>query len=61
MTEHRITTDPTDEEVETLARDIYLERYAKEGGRWELVETRDVWRDFARQRFAMDEGTRRKV
>lgn len=58
MVDHRITTDPTDAEVEALAREIYLEKYGKEGGRWELVETKDVWHDMARMRFALDEGTR---
>jgi hypothetical protein len=49
---------PTDEDVEAKAREIYLGLYEKIGGRWELVETKDVWRQKARQYLDLDEGTR---
>lgn len=44
--------------IEEKAREIYLARYGEIGGRWELVETKDVWRELARQQILGDEGTR---
>lgn len=49
---------PTDDEIEAKAREIYLGLYGKIGGRWELVETKDVWRQKAIEFFRYDEGTR---
>ena len=50
--------NPTDGEIERKAKEIYLDRYGKIGGRWELVETKDVWRELARECLIHDEGTR---
>lgn len=49
---------PTEEEVEAKAREIYLAKYQAIGGKWELVETKDVWRKMARDWINADEGTR---
>lgn len=38
-------------EIEAMAEKIYLSKYAKDGGRWECVETKDVWREKAREYF----------
>lgn len=38
--------------VEERAKEIYLERYAAIGGKWEAVETKDVWREKARKELA---------
>src|SRR4051812_48648468 len=43
---------PTDEEIETKAREIYLSRYGCIGGQWQLVDTKGVWREKARQWFS---------
>lgn len=52
---------PTESEIEAKAREIYLALYEEMGGRWGLVETKNVWREKARQWFALDEGTRAGV
>jgi hypothetical protein len=44
--------------IEIKAREIYLGLYGHMGARWELVETKDVWHDRARDWFALHEGTR---
>lgn len=43
---------PTDAQIEAKAREIYLARYAKEGGRWEAVETKEVWHKMARDAWS---------
>lgn len=43
--------------VEKIARAIYEAQNARYGGRWELVETKDVWRDSARAALAAIEGS----
>lgn len=48
----------TETEIEAKAREIYLSKYGAIGGRWELVETKDVWLARAREALAVDEGTR---
>ncbi len=50
----------TDAAIEEKAREIYLAKYGEMGGRWELVETKDVWRDMARNFLRLDEDTRMK-
>lgn len=45
LTEHR--AEPSADVVERVAKAIYLHRYAAQGGRWECVETKDVWFDQA--------------
>jgi hypothetical protein len=42
----------TDELVETVAKAIYLGRYGADGGKWEAVETKDVWHGMARSAIA---------
>ena len=48
----------TDATIEAKAKEIYLAKYGAIGGRWELVETKDVWRQMARDWINCDEGTR---
>lgn len=38
--------------IEKVARAIYDDQNAKRGGRWDLVETKDVWRNYARAALA---------
>lgn len=38
----------TDATVEAAAQAIYESRYKADGGRWECVETKEVWRTMAR-------------
>jgi hypothetical protein len=38
------------------AKAIYLSRYAKDGGVWRAVETKDVWRDMARAALTAARG-----
>ena len=47
-----------DATIEEKAREIYLAKYGEIGGRWELVETKDVWREMAREWLRNDEETR---
>jgi hypothetical protein len=47
---------PSDEVVEAAAEAIYLSRYAKDGGVWWAVETKDVWRDMARAALTAARG-----
>lgn len=47
--EIKTAAEPIDKRVESVARAIYLALYAEQGGRWECVETRDVWFDAARR------------
>jgi hypothetical protein len=44
-------TPPTEEQIEEKAKEIYLERYAAIGGKWELVDTKGYWHQLALQRF----------
>lgn len=39
---------PDEETVERVARAIYLAMHASKGGVWDYVETKDVWRGYAR-------------
>jgi hypothetical protein len=48
----------TKAQIEEKAREIYLSKYGEMGGRWELVETKDVWHKMAIDWFNTDEGTR---
>jgi hypothetical protein len=48
----------TKSEIEAKAKEIYLSKYGSVGGRWELVETKDVWHKMAVDWFNCDEGTR---
>jgi hypothetical protein len=48
----------TKAQMEEKAKEIYLAKYGAMGGRWELVETKDVWRQMAVDWFNCDEGTR---
>jgi DNA-binding transcriptional regulator PaaX len=41
-------TDLPDEIVERVARAIYLSNNRRYGGKWDLVETKEVWLDAAR-------------
>jgi hypothetical protein len=41
-------SEPSEAEVERVGRAIYLGLYERHGGRWECVETKDVWFDLAR-------------
>lgn len=41
----------TEAEIEAMAEKIYLSKYEKIGGRWECVETKDVWRQKARDYY----------
>ena len=38
----------SDNIVERVARAIYMHKYGGQGGRWDLVEVKDVWHDYAR-------------
>lgn len=38
--------------VERVARAIYLGAYAKQGGRWEANDSKEVWRGYARAAIA---------
>lgn len=38
--------------IEVVAKAIYLAMYANQGGKWEAVETKDVWHDKAREVLA---------
>jgi len=40
--------EPDAGEVERAAEAVYRSLYERHGGKWEAVETRDVWRDIAR-------------
>lgn len=50
----------TEEQIEAVARAIYLSMYGDKGGRWECVEPRhqaDVWGEYARAAIAAYEAT----
>jgi len=38
--------------VEAVAKAIYLDRYAKDGGKWEANESKEVWYAYARSAIA---------
>lgn len=40
--------EPSEQLVEAMAELIYLRKYGKDGARWELNESKDVWRTQAR-------------
>jgi hypothetical protein len=42
------SAEPSEADVERVGRAIYLGLYERHGGRWECVETKDVWFDLAR-------------